>query len=185
MIVGALVLAAGLGSRMGGAKPAIPVNGRPMVAHVLAAAREAGLPTLLVTGAHAEAVEAAAGEGPSVRAGRHAEGMAESLKAGLAAAPAEWDAALVLLADMPFVEPRTLRRLAGALAAGAPAVVPVTAGRRGNPAGFARSRWPELMGLFGDEGARRLLDGMGVVEVEVDDPGVFRDLDRPEDVGEE
>jgi molybdenum cofactor cytidylyltransferase len=180
--VGAIVLAAGLSRRMGAAKLALPVDGTPMLARTLAAVQAAGLPLLLVTGGHEAAVRAVAGGVPTVHAARHARGLAESLKAGLRAAPADWDAALVVLGDMPFVRPSTLRALAESLALGAPAVVPLEAGLRGNPAGFARSSWPTLLALKGDRGARAALDALHVVEVAVDDPGIHRDLDRPEDL---
>ncbi len=182
MTVGAIVLAAGLSRRMGAAKLALPLAGRPIIAATLEAVRAAGLPVLLVTGGHADAVLAAAPETPHVQAPRHADGLAESLKAGLAAAPAGWDAALVVLGDMPFVQPATLEMLEDALRAGAGAVVPVEGGRRGNPAGFARAQWPVLMALAGDQGARAVLDGLGVVEVAVDDAGIHRDIDVPGDV---
>jgi len=180
--VGAILLAAGLGSRMGGAKLAMRLGDVPVLARTLASVRQAGLPLLLVTGAHADAVRAVAGDLPMVHAEAHAQGMAESLKAGLRAAPSEWSAALVVLGDMPFVRPDTLRALADVLAAGAPAAAPVSQGRRGNPAGFARAVWPRLLALEGDAGARALLGQMAVVDVEVDDPGVHRDIDRPEDL---
>lgn len=182
MTVGALVLAAGLSRRMGTAKLALPVDGVPMLARTLLTVEAAGLPFLVVTGGHAEAIRAVAGNRPTVHAEAHAEGLAESLKAGLAAAPAEWDAALVVLGDMPFVKPETLRHLAEALAKGEPAVVPVQAGKRGNPAGFARSTWPRLMALSGDQGARTLLASLGVRDIRVEDPGIHRDLDVPADL---
>ncbi|TPE62449.1 nucleotidyltransferase family protein [Sandaracinobacter neustonicus] len=180
--VGAIVLAAGQSRRMGSAKLALNVEGVPMLARTLAAVREAGLPLLLVTGGHEATVRAVAGDAPFVRAEAYAQGLAESLKAGLRAAPGDWGAALVVLGDMPFVQAETLRALAQALASGAMAVVPVQGGRRGNPAGFARSVWPQLMVLEGGKGARGLLDALGVVEVAVADAGVHRDLDSPGDL---
>lgn len=180
--VGALLLAAGLSRRMGTAKLALPVAGKPMLAQTLAALVEADLPVLLVTGAHSEAVRAAAPGVPAAHAHAFALGFAESLKAGLAAAPADWTAALIVLGDMPFVLPSTLRALAAALESGAGAVVPVQGGQRGNPAGIARVHWPAVAGLEGDQGARRLLDGLGLVEVSVEDPGIHRDLDTPADL---
>jgi molybdenum cofactor cytidylyltransferase len=180
--VGALLLAAGLSSRMGTAKLALPVAGKPMLAQTLAALVEADLPVLLVTGAHSEAVRAAAPGVSAVHAPAFAQGFAESLKAGLAAAPADWTAALIVLGDMPFVLPSTLRALAEALESGAGAVVPLHGGRRGNPAGIARVHWPAVVGLQGDQGARRLLDGLGLVELPVADPGIHRDLDTPADL---
>lgn len=167
---------------MGAAKLAMDVDGVPMLARTLGVVREAGLPMLLVTGGHEAAVRAVAGDVPQVRAEGFALGLAESLKAGLRAAPADWDAALVVLGDMPFVQPATLQLLAGALAGGAQAVVPVQGGARGNPAGFARGCWPTLLALEGDRGARAALDSLGALEIAVEDAGVHRDIDRPEDV---
>jgi molybdenum cofactor cytidylyltransferase len=60
--------------------------------------------------------------------------------------------------------------------------VPVQAGRRGNPAGFARKVWPRLMALKGDQGARPLLDSLGAIDIPVDDPGIHRDIDVPADL---
>jgi molybdenum cofactor cytidylyltransferase len=180
--VGAIILAAGLSRRMGAAKLTLPIDGVPLLARTLAAVEAAGLPPLLVTGGHADAIRAVAPGIPAIHAHAHAEGLAESLKAGLAAAPADWSAALVVLGDMPFVQAETLRLLARALGTGAPAVIPVQAGRRGNPAGFARSVWPRLMALTGDQGARPLLDALGVVEIPVEDPGIHRDIDVPADL---
>lgn len=182
MITGAIVLAAGLSRRMGAAKLALPVGGVPMLARTLAAVQGAGLPLLLVTGGHEEAVRGVAGEVPQVRADGFELGLAESLKAGLRAAPADWDAVLVVLGDMPFVQPATLQSLAQALADGARAVVPVQGGLRGNPAGFARETWPRLMALHGDKGARGLLEILGALEVPVDDDGIHRDFDQPSDL---
>lgn len=180
--IGALVMAAGQAARMGRPKLTLPLAGRPVIAHVLEALAQAGLPALVVTGAYAEEVRAAIGPVASVHAPDHALGLARSLRAGLAALPAEWAGVLVALADMPAVRPATYRALAAALRAGAPAVVPVHAGRRGNPAGLARASLPALRALEGDRGARALLDAIGAQEIAVDDPGVLLDLDRPEDL---
>ncbi len=181
-VIGAIVLAAGLSRRMGQAKLVLPVGGKPMLARTLGQVAAADLPALLVTGGHEKAVLEVAPDMPWVHAPEHALGLAESLKVGLAHAPAEWAAALVVLGDMPFVASETLRRLAAALAEGASAVVPVEAGRRGNPAGFARSAWPLLMTLSGDQGARKLLDELGVREILVDDQGIHHDFDLPGDL---
>lgn len=180
--VGALVLAAGAGRRMGAPKLTLPLWGQPVIAHTLAGVAAAGLPALVVTGAHVDAVRPAIGATPHVHADDHATGLAASLRAGIAAVPRHWGAVLVVLGDMPLTRPDTLRALAAALRGGAGAVVPVHAGRRGNPAGFARRHFPLLAGLAGDRGARALIDTLGAVEVEVDDPGVLCDLDTPADL---
>jgi molybdenum cofactor cytidylyltransferase len=184
MTVGALLLAAGQSRRMGTAKLALPVDGVAIVARTHGSLAAAGLPVLLVTGAHEEAILAALPEVPHIHAEDHAKGLSASLNAGLAAAPPGWTAALVMLGDMPFVRPETLKALAAALDAGAPAVQPVFAGRPGNPAGFARALWPRLGTLSGDRGAGDLLRTLGPAlhRIAVEDPGIHRDLDTPEDL---
>jgi molybdenum cofactor cytidylyltransferase len=94
-------------------------------------------------------------------------------------APQAW---LVALGDMPYVEVATLRLLADALAAGAGIAAPVLDGRRGNPVGFNAVHLDALLALRGDQGARRLLQTCPVTEVPVHDPGIFRDIDTPDDL---
>ena len=62
------------------------------------------------------------------------------------------------------------------------AVLPTFDGRRGNPVLLGRALFPEISSLSGDQGARRLLAQHAgqVLEIAVDDPGVLRDVDRPE-----
>lgn len=111
-----------------------------------------------------------------------AQGMGASLVCGLrAAGPA--DGFLIALADMPYARPETLAALADAVARGAGIAVPVCEGRRGNPVAFGALHLPRLLQLGGDEGARKLLKAFPVQEIEVQDPGIFRDVDRPEDLG--
>ena len=88
---------------------------------------------------------------------------------------------------MPAVAPALLYRLLEAFAArpDALAVVPVTQGRRGNPALISRALFPELSVLQGDEGARRLLREVHtarIVELVVDDASVALDIDTPDDL---
>jgi molybdenum cofactor cytidylyltransferase len=106
-------------------------------------------------------------------------GMAASLVHAIRHSLPDATAWLVALGDMPHVAPDTLAQLAGALAAGAPIVVPVKDGRRGNPVGFGRVHLDALLALQGDQGARRLLQTCPVTAVAVDDPGIFLDIDTP------
>lgn len=109
------------------------------------------------------------------------EGMAASLRCALHHAR-DADGWLVALADMPFVAPATLVLLLHALQDGQQVVVPVRQGRRGNPVGFAQSCLPVLLTLQGDAGARSLLGGGNVTAIEVDDDGIHRDIDTPDDL---
>lgn len=92
------------------------------------------------------------------------------------------DAWLVALGDMPHVAPGTLQALADKLAQGAGIVAPVSEGRRGNPVGFGRIHLDALLALRGEQGARGLLQAFPVTEVQVEDPGIFRDIDTPADL---
>ena len=109
-------------------------------------------------------------------------GMAASLVHAIRHSLPAADAWMVALGDMPFVSPMTMRALLAALADGADIAAPVHAGRRGNPVAFGAAHLPALLALEGEHGARTLLKSMPVREVEVDDPGIFRDIDTPADL---
>jgi molybdenum cofactor cytidylyltransferase len=186
--VGALVLAAGRGTRMGGPNKLLAeISGKPLVRHAVEAAlaSRAGA-VVVVTGHERERVESALA-GLDVSFAHNpdfVEGLSSSLKKGLAALPQEIDGALVLLGDMPRVTAGLIDRLIGAFdpAAGGLAVVPVREGHRGNPVLFSRVFFSELQNVTGDVGARGLLGSHGerVVEVPVDDDAAFLDVDTPE-----
>ena len=109
------------------------------------------------------------------------DGMAASLTSALrhTQSSAGW---IIALADMPFVQPSTIRCVLQALQDGADIAVPVYRGQRGHPVGFTRRHLPELLSLSGDYGARRLLQTYPVVEIAVDDPGILQDIDQPTDL---
>jgi molybdenum cofactor cytidylyltransferase len=140
-------------------------------------------PVVVVTGHGAAEVRAALADLPlSFRyAPDYAEGMSASLRTGIAAVPDERIGALICLGDMPFVRPDTLDRLADAHA-GQAALFPTFGGKRGNPVLLARALFADIMLLIGDEGARTILKAIPdqVGELAVDDPGVLRDVDRPD-----
>ena len=184
--VGALILAAGRSTRMGAThKLLADLGGRPVVAHVADALAAAGLPPpVVVLGHRAAEVRAAFGSRPAifVTAADFADGLAASLRAGVAAVPATWRGVLVCLGDMPRVRPATLAALAAALVDEAGVAVPVHDGKRGNPVGWGRAHFERLGALSGDIGGKALLADIGeaVVDVAVDDDGVFIDVDTPQ-----
>ncbi|HEY7386353.1 MAG TPA: molybdopterin-binding/glycosyltransferase family 2 protein [Beijerinckiaceae bacterium] len=186
--VGALILAAGRGTRMGGPNKLLAeVAGKPLVRHAVGAALASkAAPVVVVTGHEAEKVATAlAGlDVTLVHNPAYADGLSTSLKAGLARFGDEVDGALVLLGDMPRVTSGLLDELIDAFdpAGGALAVVPVRDTHRGNPVLFSKLFFPELQTLTGDVGARGLLGSHGeaVVEVPVSDEAAFFDVDTPE-----
>ncbi|HYD30422.1 MAG TPA: molybdopterin-binding/glycosyltransferase family 2 protein [Azospirillaceae bacterium] len=191
--IAAVVLAAGLSSRMGEAnKLLMTVDGVPMVARAVdAALASQARPVVVVTGHDREAVAAVLGARPVtlVHNPDYGRGISASLRAGIAALPQEVDGVLVCLGDMPFVAPPTLNRLIAAYAPaeGRAVCVPTVAGRRGNPVLWDRRFFAAMAGLSGDSGARALLHSHAdlVCEVPVDDQGVLLDFDTPEAFGRE
>jgi molybdenum cofactor cytidylyltransferase len=190
----AVVLAAGAAQRFGGGKLTASWGDGVLLDGALAAAFAAPARSVtVVTGTDAPGVEAAArrfaeriGEGSRLRlthAPQHAEGMAASLRAGIASLPLDAEGAFVFLGDMPRIPTDVLAPLAEAIAAGHVAAAPVCAGRRGHPAIFARALFPDLVALSGDEGARSVLERVGPMLVETPDDGVLFDVDRPGDLG--
>ena len=120
---------------------------------------------------------------------RYRDGLASSLKTGIAALPADVAGALVLLGDMPAVTPALIERLIAAFGErpDALAAAPNLAGRRGNPVLLSRLLFPAIAALEGDEGARKLLSGAApgrVVAVDVTGPGATLDVDTPQTLAE-
>ena len=185
--VAALVLAAGKSSRMGGPNKLLAtLDGKPLIAHVVDAARGARVDSVtMVTGHMADRIAAAvAGRGVGiVHNPDFAEGMSTSLKTGLAAVPAEAEAVIVMLADMPRVTSAMIDRMIAAYepAKGSMIVVPTFAGRRGNPVLWSRRFFADLMAITGDIGARNVIGTYpeAVTEIELG-PAVALDLDTPE-----
>jgi molybdenum cofactor cytidylyltransferase len=146
----------------------------------------AARPIIVVTG-HLEAdIRAAIANRPVtfVHAAKHADGLAESLKAGIAALPPDIAAVIVCLGDMPLVTGRTLDRLIAAWDPdeGRAIVVPTFKGKQGNPILWDRRFFPEILALSGDAGARALLQRHMelVAEIDVGDDAILRDFDTVE-----
>jgi molybdenum cofactor cytidylyltransferase len=184
-IVG-ILLGAGSATRFGGAKLLAPLpNGAPIgVAALknLAAAVDAVVAVVRPGDAALASVYAA--HGARVTAcPRAAEGMGASLAWGIRAAPvaAGW---VVALADMPWIDPATIARIADALKHGSALVAPEYLGTRGHPVGMAARFYGELTALSGDDGAKRVLAAhASVLELMVvNDAAVLRDIDTPDDL---
>lgn len=186
----ALVLAAGRGTRMPHAnKLTRSIDGVPLVRRAVAAAlASTARPVVVVTGHEAEQVRAALDglDVVFVDNPAYAEGLSTSLKAGIAALPKEIERAVVLLGDMPKVDPALVGRLADALAPeqGRLIAVPVSQGRQGNPVALSRRLFPALMTLDGDAGARHLIarNPDMAVEVPVEGEGAFLDIDTRDEL---
>jgi molybdenum cofactor cytidylyltransferase len=181
-----LVPAAGSGTRFlgSGHKLAARIGGDAVLALTLRQASATGLRVVLVISTRlrdemGDALPAC--EQVVVDTDAHpAWGMGDSIAAGVAAAPdaAGW---LVLPADMPFVRPDSLHRVAAGLAGHAVAYARHE-GRRGHPVAFRASLKEALLALRGDTGARAVVARSDSVAVDVDDAGTLVDIDTLDDL---
>ena len=186
--VAAVVLAAGRSTRMGAINKLIAeIGGKPLVriATEQALASRAK-PVIVVTGHERDKVEGALASLPVrfVHNPDYAEGLGTSLKAGIAAVPADADGAIVCLGDMPQVDAALIDKLLTVFdpERGALVVVPTFNGRRGNPVVWARRFFHDLMAISGDIGARHLIGSYSeaVAEVPVAGEAALTDVDTPE-----
>ena len=186
--IAAIVLAAGRSTRMGGRNKLLAeIGGKPLVRiAVEEALASRAKPVIVVTGHERERVEAALTGLPVklVHNREFADGLASSVRTGIATVPAEADGAVICLGDMPQVDAALIDRLIAAFdpEQGALGVVPTIDGKRGNPVLWSRRFFPDLMSIEGDIGARRLIGryGEAVIEVPVTGKAALVDIDTQE-----
>ena len=123
----------------------------------------AGLPLTTVENAHPEM------------------GISSSIAIGLQALPETTDAALIGVADQPYLTAEAIEELMGAFSPGR-IIVPRWGDHRGNPPVFDRRFFPELLALDGDHGGQRVIAAHADALREVSFPArLGDDIDRPED----
>ena len=180
----ALLLAAGGSTRFGSDKRKLLFNEVPLLSYVVALYERVCLRVLVVVKPGDESVQdLVTGPCEWVVARDAKVGISRSIAAGIRAlGSAPW--VIIGLADMPYVSPDTVSQIARTLDGGAVIARPCSSGRTGNPVGFNSRLFGPLMDLKGDLGARALIDDYirDVVDVEVRDQGIFRDIDCPEDI---
>ncbi len=182
--IGGVVLAAGSSSRMGRNKLLLELEGEAVVRRAARQALEAGLsPVIVVLGFEAERV-ARALEGLPVEPvidPRSAKGMHASLVAGLERLPADCDAAVVILADMPLVTSEMLAAVAARYRTGeAPLVISLYGEAQAPPTLYHRSLFPTLLAAGGGRDVVRTHRHLAAALHWP--PELLADLDRPEDV---
>jgi molybdenum cofactor cytidylyltransferase len=186
--IAAVVLAAGRSTRMRGPNKLLAeIARRPLVRIAVEAALASRASPVIVVAGHQRGEIEKALAGLPVRIVDNpdfAQGLGTSLRAGIAAVPADADGAIVCLGDMPRVDASLLDHLIAAFDPdrGALVVVPTFEGKRGNPVLWSRRFFPDLLAIEGDVGARHLIGRFAeaVVEMPVEGKAAFADVDTPE-----
>jgi molybdenum cofactor cytidylyltransferase len=176
---------------MGRPKAALPFGqtGETIVSKVVRTLFEAGVPEVVVVGgAHIDALREALQALPQARLIEHEgwqQGQLSSLVAGLAAIDDHLlEAALVTLVDVPLVRPTTVTRIISEWRrTRAPIVRPADGERHGHPVIFDRSVFADLRAADLNVGAKAVFARYAtqIVNLQVNDPGAFVDIDTPEE----
>jgi molybdenum cofactor cytidylyltransferase len=187
MQIAGILLAGGASTRMGTNKLLVELGGEPLVRRAARVALASGLdPVLLVVGHDLDRVSAAVAGLPLriVANPAHERGLNTSLSAGVAAVPPAAAAAVVLLADMPLVDPALVGDLVDWHArTGAPVVSARYAGTVAPPVLYARALLPELCGAEGEGRGREVVRRHADRAAFVDRPAsALADVDAPGDL---
>jgi molybdenum cofactor cytidylyltransferase len=188
--IGAVLLAAGEGRRMGGvAKPLIRLQGVPLISRQLVALSGAGVDeVVVVTGYARHAVE------DQVRSfvvtlvhnAAHADGQQGSVRVGLGALSGPFDAVIVMPVDLPLIGAGDLIELMGAFKkrSSGHVVVPVVNGQRGNPVVLSAEALARILASDTNLGCRHLIERQPelVQKYETTNVRFVTDLDTVDDV---
>lgn len=189
MRVGALILAAGLSSRMDGFKPLLTIRGKKLIEHVADLFKEAGIDDLVTVVGHRSAELIPVVEAVSSRWVvnlHYSEGMFSSVQCGVKVLRGSCDAFFLLPVDIPLVSPSTISALLDGLKKNpaAPVCYPQFQSRRGHPPLVATSLIDTILEYDGQGGMRGMLRGYEgrAMTVEVEDRFIIEDIDTRADL---
>ena len=184
MQTAALIVAAGMSSRMGDFKPMLSIGSITIAQRVIANFHQAGIGKIvMVTGYQAVTLERhLSGSGVIFLRNDHYETtqMFDSVKIGLEYLMDKCDRVLFTPVDVPLFTAETVRRL---LASEAALACPVCDGQQGHPLLISAALLPNILSDCGEQGLKGAVSrcGAALTAVAVDDPGTLRDADTPED----
>lgn len=184
MQIGALIVAAGMSSRMGDFKPMLSIGSISVAQRVIATLHQSGVSKIvMVTGYNATVLERhLAGNGIIFLRNENYETtqMFDSVKIGLRYLQDKCDRLLFTPVDVPLFTAKTVKTI---LDSGAPLACPMCEGRQGHPILIANELLPEILNDCGEQGLKGAMDRCSVplLRIDVDDPGTIHDADTPED----
>jgi len=199
-MISAVLLAAGESKRMGTLKQLIELDGEPMALRSLRTLLAAPIDEIIIVLGNSHTVVSeklflnisTAEMTPhgcvavrSVVNRQSHEGMGSSIKTGIHALSPSSEAAVIALADQPFIRSCTVTELIRAFtASGKGIALPRYGGRRGHPVIFNAKYYQSLCALSPDRGANTILrdNSYDILILDVDDEGILIDIDTPEDL---
>lgn len=186
-MIWAMILAAGESKRMGKPKLLLPFGEKTMIETVIdRVIQSKAEKILIVLGSNREKIEKKIGNLPLEIAVNpdFREGMLSSVQRGLEALPEEARAVLIFLGDQPSIPSEVIDSVIDAFRkTGKGIVLPVYKGERGHPVLIDMKYRHEVENLNPEVGLRELVYGQpdDILEVEVDDAGILRDINDIED----
>jgi molybdenum cofactor cytidylyltransferase len=178
-----LLLAAGASARMQGRDKLMEeIEGTPLLSLLCHRAVQTGLPCYVAVPSQAHPRVAATGSAHVIPVPKAAEGMAASIRTGIAALPDTTEAVMILPCDMPELQSQDLLHLATHFQGPDGPVLRATSsdGTPGHPVLFPRRCFPALGQIRGDQGARNVLRSQEVQLVALPGQHAVTDLDTPE-----
>lgn len=187
MQIGALIVAAGMSTRMGEFKPMLSIGSISVAQRVIATLSQAEVSKIvMVTGYNATILERhLSGNGIIFLRNEQYETtqMFDSVKIGLSYLQDKCDKVLFTPVDVPLFTARTVKTI---LDSGAPLACPMCEGKQGHPILIANELIPEILADCGEQGLKGAMDRCSVSlhRIEVEDFGTVHDADTPEDFSE-
>lgn len=184
MQIGALIVAAGMSTRMGEFKPMLSIGSISIAQRVIATLSQAGVSKIvMVTGYNATILERhLAGNGIIFLRNEDYEitQMFDSVKIGLRYLLDKCDKVLFTPVDVPLFTAKTVKAI---LDSGASLAAPMCDGKQGHPILISNSLIPEILNDCGEMGLKGAMDRCSIplLRLDVEDPGTIHDADTPED----
>lgn len=184
MQIGALIVAAGMSSRMGEFKPMLSIGSISIAQRIIATLHQAGVSKIvMVTGYNATMLERhLSGNGIIFLRNEQYETtqMFDSVKIGLRYLQDKCDKVLFTPVDVPLFTARTVKTI---LDSGASLACPMCEGQQGHPILIAAELLPEILNDYGEMGLKGAMDRCSapLARIDVDDPGTIHDADTPAD----
>ena len=184
MQTAALIVAAGMSSRMGDFKPMLSIGSITIAQRVVATFHQAGIRKIvMVTGFNAVTLERhLSGSGVIFLRNENYETTQrfDSVKIGLGYLRGKCDRVLFTPVDIPLFTAGTVHAL---LDSDAPLACPTCQGQTGHPIAISASLFDRILADGGEQGLKGAVERCGAAmrEITVDDPGTLHDADTPAD----